>query len=82
MTKHFRNKGKVNITSFLADFKKGDKVVIKPEPAFQKGICHLRFYGHKGIVKSRQGNCYVISITDQNKAKDVVVHPVHLNVLK
>lgn len=82
MSKHFRNKGKISLTAFLAEYKKGDKVVIKPEPGYQKGICHLRFYGQKGIIKSRKGNCYVVQIKDQNKPKEVIVHPVHLKALK
>ena len=82
MSKHFRDKGKVSVTSFLAKFKQGDKVIIKPEPAYQKGICHLRFYGHRGIVKARKGNCYIVQIKDQNKPKEVIVHPVHLKASK
>jgi large subunit ribosomal protein L21e len=82
MTKHFRRKGKISVTSFLAEYKKGDRVVIKPEPAYQKGICHLRFYGHKGIVKAKRGRCYVVQIKDQNKEKEVIMHPVHLKTLK
>lgn len=82
MSKHFRRKGKISVTSFLAEYKPGDKVVIKPEPGYQKGICHLRFYGQNGIVQSRCGTCYVVKIMDQNKPKEVIVHPVHLKGLK
>ncbi|MBN1644412.1 50S ribosomal protein L21e [Candidatus Woesearchaeota archaeon] len=82
MSKHFRKKGKISLTSFLSTYKKGDKVVIKPEPAYQKGICHLRFYGHKGIIKSKRGDCYLVQIKDQNKPKEVIVHPVHLKASK
>jgi ribosomal protein L21E len=82
MSKHFRNKGKISVTSFLAKYNKGDRVVIKPEPAYQKGICHLRFYGHQGVIKSKKGICYVVQIKDKNKPKEVIVHPVHLKISK
>ncbi|MBW2968690.1 50S ribosomal protein L21e [Candidatus Woesearchaeota archaeon] len=82
MTKHFRNKGKLSLTAFLKKYNVGDKVVIKPEPAYQKGICHLRFYGQKGIVKAKKGNCYSVQIKDKNKQKEVIVHPVHIKLLK
>lgn len=82
MSKHFRNKGKISLTSFLSKYAVGDKVIIKPEPAYQKGICHLRFYGKKGIIKAKKGNCYLVQIKDQNKPKEVIVHPVHLKTLK
>jgi len=82
MTKYYRNKGKISVTSFLAEFKKGDRVVIKPEPAYQKGLCHLRFYGQQGVVKSRRGKSYIIEIKDINKKKELIIHPVHLKRLK
>jgi len=82
MTKHFRDKGKISVTSFLAEFEKGDKVVIKPEPAYQKGICHLRFYGQKGIIVAKRGTSYMVEIHDINKTKKLIVHPVHLKRIK
>ena len=82
MTKHYREKGKISFTKYFADYKEGDKVTLKAEPAVQKGIYHLRFHGKTGIVKGKQGNCYNVEIKDGNKPKVLVVHPVHLARLK
>jgi large subunit ribosomal protein L21e len=82
MTKDYRNKGKISVTAFLAEYKIGDKVIIKPEPAYQKGICHLRFYGQKGVVVAKRGMSYIVEICDIHKKKKLIVHPVHLKRLK
>ncbi|MFH1916909.1 MAG: 50S ribosomal protein L21e [Nanoarchaeota archaeon] len=76
--KHMREKGKISIRRFLHEFKAGDKVVLKGEPAYQKGLYFRRFHGKQGIIVSRRGFCYLVAIKDANKEKAVYVHPVHL----
>jgi len=78
LSKHFRKKGKISLTKYFQKFKQGDKVVLKTEPAVQKGTYHPRFFGKKGIVKGKQGECYQIAINDKSKQKTLIVHPVHL----
>ncbi len=51
---------------------------MKAEPAVQHGMYYPRFHGKHGVVKGKQGNCYIVGIKDKNKAKDLIVHPVHL----
>ncbi len=82
MKKNFRNKGKIKLRDFFAEYKVGDKVVLKAEPAYQKGIFHLRFFGKAGSVKNKRGNCYEVQIKDGSILKTVIVHPVHLKRLK
>ena len=77
-----RQKGKVSIRKFLQKFKEGDKVTLLAESAYQKGIYFRRFHGRIGIVTGKQGTCYYIDIKDINKAKRVLVHPVHLKRLE
>ena len=48
------------------------------EPAIQKGMYHPRFVGKAGIIAGKVGRCYEVTIKDINKAKMLVVHPVHL----
>ena len=76
-----RTKGKISVSSYFKVFKVGDKVVLKAEPAVQKGMYLPRFYGRTGVIKGKQGNCYEIAIKDQKKEKTVMVHPVHLKRL-
>ena len=78
MRKHSRDKGKVSVSKYLQEFSKGDKVCLKAEPAVQDGTYFRRFHGRTGIVKSKRGECYSVTIEDQNKEKTVVVHPIHL----
>ena len=71
-------KGKISIRNYFQTFNEGDAVVLKAEPAVQKGIYFRRFHGKAGTVKAKRGNCYDVEIKDFNKTKTVLVHPVHL----
>ena len=82
MSKHFRERGKISLTKYFAEYKNGDKITLKAEPAVQKGIYHLRFHGKAGVVQGKQGDCYKVQIKDGNKPKDLIVHPIHLARLK
>lgn len=82
MLKPIREKGKINFTRYLQEFKDGDRVALKAEPAVQKGMYHPRFHGKLGTVKAKAGKCYEIKINDKGKDKLLIVHPVHLKRLK
>ncbi|MEK6942466.1 MAG: 50S ribosomal protein L21e [Nanoarchaeota archaeon] len=76
--KERREKGKVSMTNYFQSFSVGDKVYLGVEPAIQKGMYHPRFVGKAGIIAGKVGRCYEVTIKDINKAKMLVVHPVHL----
>lgn len=78
LKKNISDKGKISIRRFLAKFEKGDRVLLKAEPAVQDGLYHMRFHKKTGIVQKNQGNCYIVKIKDSNKEKCLIVHPVHL----
>ena len=78
MRKNPATKGKFSIKNYLAEFKEGDRVVLKAEPAVQKGMYFPRFHGREGIVTKKQGSCYIVKIKDIKKEKVLIVHPVHL----
>ena len=78
MTKPIREKGKISLTKYFAKFTEGDSVVLKAEPAVQKGLYHMRFHGKRGLVEKKRGNCYEVAIKDGSKRKVLLVHPVHL----
>lgn len=77
-SKEIRQKGKVSISRYFQKFNKGDKVLLKAEPAVQKGMYFPRFHGKVAIVKGKTGSCYEVIIMDGNKQKTIIVHPVHL----
>ena len=72
------DKGKISLTNYFQTLNEGDKVVLKAEPAVQKGIYFRRFHGKSAIVKAKRGKCYEVEIKDFNKTKTLLVHPVHL----
>jgi len=76
--KHVRDKGKIVIRDYLQEFKPGDRVLLKAEPAVQKAMYFPRFHTRTGLVGNKIGKCYEVSIMDGHKKKLLVVHPVHL----
>ena len=81
MKKPVRRKGKISLTHYFQEFKEGDRVALKAEPAVQKGVYCLRFHGRQGIVKRQVGKCYEVAVKDHAKTKTLIVHPVHLKRL-
>jgi large subunit ribosomal protein L21e len=82
LRKNVRSRGKISIREYLKSFEVGEKVLLKAEPAVQKGMFFPRFYGKVGLVTKRVGSCYEIKINDLGKDKTVVAHPVHLVALQ
>lgn len=76
--KDVREKGKVSLTRYLQNFSEGDRVILRAEPGYQKGIYHGRFHGKSGSIANKIGRCYEVIIKDFNKVKTLIVHPVHL----
>jgi large subunit ribosomal protein L21e len=76
--KEKRQRGKISITRYFQIFSIGDRILLDVEPAVQKGMYSPRFMGKSGIVKSKRGKCYEITISDLGKKKTLIVHPVHL----
>ncbi|MDP2906675.1 MAG: 50S ribosomal protein L21e [Nanoarchaeota archaeon] len=78
LKKSLRDKGKISINKYFQEFKIGEKVVLKAEPAIQKGMYFPRFHSKTGLIKGKKGSCYEIIIKDGGKAKMLIVHPIHL----
>jgi len=76
--KNIREKGKISLTKYFQVFKVNERVILKSEPAVQKGMYFRRFHGKTGLIKGQKGKCYEIKIKDGKKDKMVIVHPVHL----
>lgn len=74
----YKDKGKIKLRDYFMEYEAGDKVILKAEPAVQKGLFFRRFYGKVGTILRKKGTCYEVSIKDFNKEKTVITHPVHL----
>ena len=79
--KSLRTRGKLSLSRYFQSFEDGERVGLSVEPSVQSGIYYRRFVGLTGIVKRKNGRCYEVEIKDQNKAKMLIVHPVHLKKL-
>lgn len=82
LQKEVRQKGKISVSRYFQEFKKGDKVHLVAEPAVQKGMYFARFFGRTGVILAKRGNCYEIEIIDGSKKKMLISHPVHLKRAK
>jgi len=82
LRKNIRERTKISISKYFQTFSEGEQVLLKAEPAVQAGMYFPRFHGNTGIVKGMQGKCYVVEIKDKAKAKNLIVHPVHLRRVK
>lgn len=73
-----RTHGKINLNRYLQEFKINERAVLHAEPAYHKGMYLPRFHGKSGLIKGKQGDCYIIAIKDGGKNKNLIVHPLHL----
>lgn len=78
MIKPSNKKGKISLRNFLQELEVGDKVVLKAESAYHKGLYFKRFHGRIVDVTRKQGFCYEVQLKDGSKTKKFIVHPVHL----
>jgi len=78
LKKSSRDKGKISITKYFQSFEIGDKVLLKAEPAVQKGMYFPRFHSKTGQVSGKKGVCYEVLIRDGKKEKTLIIHPIHL----
>jgi large subunit ribosomal protein L21e len=69
------------ITGFLHEFRKGQGVIISPEPSSHSGMPHPRYKGKVGKIKGKRGKSYIVEITDGNKVKKLICRPEHLKVV-
>jgi len=78
LKKPVKQKGKISIARVMQEFKPGDRVMIKPEPAVQKGMPFKRFFGKPGTIRAKRGKAYVIELKEGRVIKEVLSLPVHL----
>ena len=81
LRKNAKQKGKISIRKFFQEFKEGEKVCFKAEPAYQKAMYFPRFHGRSGKVIGKEGTCYKVAFKNKGKEKTAVIHPIHLKKL-
>lgn len=68
------------ITKKLQRYEENDFVHIIIDPSIQKGQPHPRFHGKTAQVIGSKGKAYILSLTDGNKHKELIVRPDHLKM--
>ena len=80
MRKKPRERGKLKLSRILYDYKPGDKVVIKIDPSFHKGMPHRRYHGKIGVIEGKRGRAYEVAVTQGKAIKHIIVLPEHLQI--
>ena len=73
-----RSRGVSSITKALQEFDVGDHVNINVDPSMHKGLPHPRFQGRTGKIEGKQGDAYLVSITQGKMQKTLIIRPEHL----
>jgi large subunit ribosomal protein L21e len=82
LTKKPREKGKLKLGKLLIDYEAGSQVIIKMDSSVQKSLPHKRFHGKIGTVLEKRGRGYVVSVTNGNAVKKIIVRSEHLEPYK
>lgn len=79
LKKNVREKGAIPpLSQVLREYKVGDKVYIKPNPAIHDTLPHRRYIGKVGVVAGRRGRAYIIELYLGDKKKTIITYPEHL----
>ncbi len=73
-----RERGKIKMSRLLHEYQRGNRVVIKIDSGVHKGMPHKRYHGKVGTVIAKRGRSYVISVTQGDATKEIIVRPEHL----
>jgi large subunit ribosomal protein L21e len=73
-----RERGKLSLSNLLYQYEPGNRVVIKIDPSVHKGMPHKRYHGKVGIVIDKRGRSYIVSVTQGNAVKEIIIRPEHL----
>jgi len=73
-----RERGKLNLSNLLYQYKPGNRAVIKIDPSVHKGMPHKRYHGRVGTIIEKRGRSYIVSVTQGNAVKEIIVRPEHL----
>lgn len=77
---NIKARGKISITKFFQQFNHDDRVILKLEPSYPRGMFYKEFQGKVGKVTGMQGKCYTVEISDHGNPKELIVHPIHLKL--
>jgi large subunit ribosomal protein L21e len=78
LKKEPRERGKLRLSKLLYEYQPGNRVIIRIDPSVQKGMPHRRYHGRVGVVMDKRGQSYIVSVTQGEATKEIIVRPEHL----
>jgi len=78
LTKGPRERGRIRLSKLLQEYQLGNRVVIMIDSSVQKGMPHKRFHGKIGTILNKRGRSYVVSVSQGDAVKEIIVRPEHL----
>ena len=82
LTKDPRTRGKMKLSKLLYDYQPGSQVVVKIDSSVHKGMPHKRYHGRVGTVINKRGRSYVVSVSQGDAVKEIIVRPEHIEPFK
>ena len=78
LKKEPRERGKIRISKLLYEYQPGSRVVIMIDSSIQKGMPHKRYHGKVGTIIDKRGRSFIVSVTQGEATKEILVRPEHL----
>jgi large subunit ribosomal protein L21e len=82
LTKGPREHGKLRLSKLLHEYPPGTSIVIKIDSSVHKGMPHRRYQGRVGTVLNKRGRSYVVSVSQGDAIREIIVRPEHLEPYK
>jgi len=82
LKKEPRERGKMSLSKLLREYQTGDQVLVRIDSSVQKGMPHRRFHGKIGTIIEKRGRSYIVSVTQGDAVKEIIVRPEHLEPFK
>jgi large subunit ribosomal protein L21e len=82
LTKEPREHGKLRLSKLLYEYEPGNRVLIRIDSSVHKGMPHRRYHGRVGTIIDKRGRSYVISVSQGDALKEIIVRPEHLEPSK
>ena len=79
--KKVRTRGKLSLSRYFQELKKGEPVAVVIESAVQSSF-PANLQGRTGFVEGKRGSSYLVRIKTQNKEKIFLIKSIHLKKIK
>lgn len=79
--KSIRTRGKLQLSKYFQDLKKGDSVAVVKERSVASNFPE-NIQGRTGYIEEKKGNTYIVRIMDHKMEKRYIIAPIHLKKIK